>query len=165
MADAGAKWIFVDGEAQAAKLREVADKLPELQGVIRFTGPAQGPRERTLAELERAGAAWRAVNPAAHAARLASLSLSEPGQLPLHLGHHRQPQGRGPHPRQLGLRGRVRSRPSSMVEPEDLVLLFLPMAHSFAKVIEAVWFRWAPRSPSSSRSRRSWTTPARCGPR
>ena len=27
-----------------------------------------------------------------------------------------------------------------LVVPEDTVLLFLPMAHSFAKVIEAVWF-------------------------
>jgi long-chain acyl-CoA synthetase len=38
--NSGAKFIFCDGEAQVAKIREHKDRLPALEGVIRFTGSA-----------------------------------------------------------------------------------------------------------------------------
>src|SRR5512146_3099138 len=76
--NAGVKLIFCDSEVQVAKIREVRDRLPGLQGIIRFTGEPRDGFERTLADVERAGAAWRASNPGAHAARLASLSPEDP---------------------------------------------------------------------------------------
>jgi len=36
--NAGARFIFCDGEAQARKIREVRDKLPSLEGVVVFDG-------------------------------------------------------------------------------------------------------------------------------
>ena len=61
--DAGASWIFVDHDHQAAKIREEAAKLPELQGVIRFFGDPEATHEHTLAAVENRGVAADDVNP------------------------------------------------------------------------------------------------------
>ncbi len=138
--DSGARFIFCDSEAQVAKIREVRAKLPALEGVIRFTGPAADGFERTLAELEAAGAAWRAQNEGAHAARLESLSLSEPACFIYTSGTTGNPKGVVlTHGNWVYEAEAVQS--INIIREDDLVLCFLPMAHSFAKVIEAVWFR------------------------
>jgi long-chain acyl-CoA synthetase len=140
LADAGARFIFCDSEAQVAKLREVRSRLPKLEGIIRFTGSAADGFERTLGELEAAGAAWRAQNQGAHAARLESLSLSEPACFIYTSGTTGNPKGVVlTHGNWVYEAEAVQS--ISIIREDDLVLCFLPMAHSFAKVIEAVWFR------------------------
>ena len=61
----------------------------------------------------------------------------------LHLGHHRPPQGLHAHPRQLHVRARRRRRRARRaVRPSDeqgegaSTLLFLPLAHVFARIIQ-----------------------------
>ena len=138
--DAGARWIFCDGEAQVAKIREVKDGLPALQGIIRFTGAARDGFERTLASLEAAGVAWRGANEGAHAARLAALSLAHPACFIYTSGTTGNPKGvvltHGNWVYEAEAIAAIQ-----IIKSDDLVLCFLPMAHSFAKVIEAVWFK------------------------
>ena len=140
LADSGARYVFCDSEAQAAKIREVRNGLPELKGIIRFAGEASDGFERTLAELERAGGAWRASNEGAHGARLAMLSLGEPASFLYTSGTTGNPKGvvltHGNWVYEAEAVAEVK-----LIQPDDLVLLFLPMAHSFAKVIEAVWLK------------------------
>jgi long-chain acyl-CoA synthetase len=137
--DAGSSWVFVDHDHQAAKIREEKAKLPEVRGVIRFFGDPEAPHEQTLAALEKAGVAWRAANPAAHAARVAAVKSTDAASYLYTSGTTGNPKGvvltHGAWTYEAEATAEL-----SLVLPDDTVLLFLPMAHSFAKVIQAVWF-------------------------
>ncbi|MFL5270752.1 MAG: AMP-dependent synthetase/ligase [Anaeromyxobacteraceae bacterium] len=138
--NSGARFVCCDSEAQVAKIREVKDRVPALEGVIRFAGAPRDAFERTLADVERAGVAWRAATEGAHAARLASMSLDEPACFIYTSGTTGNPKGVV-----LTHRNWVYEAEAvgslQLIREDDLVLCFLPMAHSFAKVVEAVWFR------------------------
>jgi long-chain acyl-CoA synthetase len=54
LADAGARWVFVSGGPQLAKVEQVRASLPELQGVVVFEGPeARGDAVSWDAFLQR----------------------------------------------------------------------------------------------------------------
>jgi long-chain acyl-CoA synthetase len=139
LADAGARFVFCDTDVQVAKIREVQGKLPALEGVIRATGAAADPFERTLADLERAGAEWRRANPEAHAGRLAAIGPDDPASFIYTSGTTGNPKGVVLTHGNWVYEGYAVEQ-IKLIGPDDLVLMFLPMAHSFAKVIEAVWF-------------------------
>ena len=138
--NAGARFIFVDGENQAAKIREVKDRLPALEGVIRFTGTPGAPWERTLADVEQAGVEWRRGNEAAHAARLASISLDDPACFIYTSGTTGNPKGVILTHGNWVYEGDAVAQIALLIE-QELVLMFLPMAHSFAKVVQAAWLK------------------------
>ncbi len=139
--NSGASWIFCDAEHQVEKVREVRGQLPGLRGVIRFSGAARDGFERTLADLEAAGAAWRArANEAAHPARLAGIGPDDPACFIYTSGTTGNPKGVVlTHGNWISEAAAVETL--HLVEADDVVLLFLPMAHSFAKVLQAVWFK------------------------
>ncbi len=137
--DAGSSWIFVDHEHQAAKIREEAARLPDLQGVIRFFGDPEATHEHTLAAVENRGIAFRERNAGSHAARVAGVKPSDPASYLYTSGTTGNPKGvvltHGAWTYEAEATAGL-----DLVRPDDTVLMFLPMAHSFAKVIEAVWF-------------------------
>jgi long-chain acyl-CoA synthetase len=137
--NSGARFIFCDTDAQVAKVREVRSKLPALEGIIRASGRAADGFERTLADLERMGADWRRANPGAHAERLAAIGPDDPASFIYTSGTTGNPKGvvltHGNWVYEANVSAEIR-----LIGPDDVVLMFLPMAHSFAKVIEAAWF-------------------------
>jgi long-chain acyl-CoA synthetase len=137
--DSGARWVFCDSEAQVQKIREVRGQLPGLEGIVRAWGDAADGFERTLAGVEQAGAAWRVANPQAHAERLAGIGLEDAASFIYTSGTTGNPKG------VVLTHGNWTYEAKAVAElqvvrPDDTILMFLPMAHSFAKVIEAVWF-------------------------
>jgi long-chain acyl-CoA synthetase len=137
--NSGAKLVFCDTEIQAAKIREVKSRLPELKGLICAAGAKPGGFEQTLAQLEAAGSEFAKANPGAHAARVASIPSDAPASFIYTSGTTGNPKG------VVLTHGNWAYEATAvatldLVRPDDMVLMFLPMAHSFAKVIEAVWF-------------------------
>jgi long-chain acyl-CoA synthetase len=137
--NSGARFIFCDTPVQVAKVRQVKDRLPALEGIIRASGAAADAFERTMEDVERAGAEWRKANPDAHEARLAAIGLDDPASFIYTSGTTGNPKG------VVLTHGNwvYEARAVQQIEvigPDDVILMFLPMAHSFAKVIEAAWF-------------------------
>jgi long-chain acyl-CoA synthetase len=137
--NSGARYIFCDSEAQVAKIRSVRGKLPALEGIIRATGKAADAFERTLEDLERAGAEWRKANPNAHDERLAAIGPDDPASFIYTSGTTGNPKGvvltHGNWVYEATAVHQI-----EIINADDVILMFLPMAHSFAKVIEAAWF-------------------------
>jgi long-chain acyl-CoA synthetase len=137
--NSGARLVFCDTDVQVNKIREVRGQLPELQGIIRARGSAADGFERTLSELEALGAAWRKENPRAHQERVGRIGPDDPASFIYTSGTTGSPKGvvltHGNWVYEARAVEEIR-----LITPEDVVLMFLPMAHSFAKVIEAVWF-------------------------
>ncbi len=139
LADSGARFVFCDSDAQVAKIREVKGQLPALEGIIRTSGrPADG-FERLLADVERAGAEWRKANPGAHEERLAATRIDDPASFIYTSGTTGNPKGVVLTHGNWVYEAKV-SAEIKLIGPDDIILMFLPMAHSFAKVIEAAWF-------------------------
>jgi long-chain acyl-CoA synthetase len=139
LADSGARYIFCDTEIQVQKIREVRGALPRLEGVVRATGAAADGFERTLADVEKAGAAWRQAHPQAHAERLAGIGAADPASFIYTSGTTGNPKGVVLTHGNWTYEGWAVAE-LQVIRPDDSILMFLPMAHSFAKVIEAVWF-------------------------
>ncbi|HSM91331.1 MAG TPA: long-chain fatty acid--CoA ligase [Anaeromyxobacteraceae bacterium] len=138
LGDSGARWVFCDTALQAAKVQEVRGRLPGLQGIICAAGGSADGFQRSLGEVERLGAEWRTGNPGAHAARVGAIGLEDAASVIYTSGTTGNPKG-------VVLTHRAWVYEAQAVEQiqlvlgEDVILLFLPMAHSFAKVVEAVW--------------------------
>ena len=136
--DSGARYVLCDTAQQAAKLQEARARLPELRGIICAAGGSADGFQRSLADVEADGVAWRTRNPGAHAARVAALGLDATASIIYTSGTTGNPKG-------VVLTHWAWVYEAQAVEqiqlilPEDVILLFLPMAHSFAKVVEAVW--------------------------
>ena len=137
--DSGARYVFCDTAQQVAKIRAVRDRLPGLEGVIRAQGAAADGFERTLEDLEKLGQAWRKDHPTAHDERVAAIGPGDPASFIYTSGTTGAPKGvvltHGNWAYEAAAVEQIQ-----VVRADDVVLMFLPMAHSFAKVIEAVWF-------------------------
>jgi long-chain acyl-CoA synthetase len=138
LANSGARFIFCDTDVQVAKIREVRAQLPSLEGIIRARGPAADGFERTLADLETLGASWAKDNPRAHAERVARVGPDDPASFIYTSGTTGNPKGVVLTHGNWVYEARAIEE-IKLIGADDLVLMFLPMAHSFAKVIEAVW--------------------------
>jgi long-chain acyl-CoA synthetase len=136
--NSGARLVFCDSDVQVQKVRQVKDRLPKLEGIVRAQGRAADGFERTLADLEKLGQEWRKANPKAHEERVARLGPDDVATLIYTSGTTGNPKGvmltHGNWAYEAGAIEQVR-----IIGHEDVLLLFLPMAHSFAKVIQAAW--------------------------
>ena len=118
--------------SSSRRCAQVRDRCPKLEHVIRMTGESRGRDLDGGARRARRRAAprptgrqrWQLGHPRRHL------------HLHLHLGHHRAAEGLRDLARQLPLdarHGRTRSTCSS---EDELTYLFLPLAHSFALLIQ-----------------------------
>ena len=134
LADSESKVVFAEDEEQVRKLTAHKSELPHLTKVVTFDGAADGDWVITLADLEKLGEERLAENANVVEERVAGTQPDALATLIYTSGTTGRPKG-------------VRLRHSSwtyegaaieaqgILSQDDLQFLWLPMAHSFGKVL------------------------------
>jgi long-chain acyl-CoA synthetase len=134
LSDSECRVVFAEDDEQIEKLHEHRGDLPLLERVVTFDGTPDGDWVIGLAELERLGEELLASQPAVVEERVAAIGPESLATLIYTSGTTGRPKG-------------VRLRHSSwtyegaaiealnILGPDDLQFLWLPMAHSFGKVL------------------------------
>ena len=126
---------------QAGRLARVRSKLgecPSVRRVVLFEGPSKGDRESSLTDLIEKGAALHRENPAAFDARVAAVKSDDPSCFIYTSGTTGDPKGVILTHGNWSYEARAVAQIGLML-PDDSVMLFLPLAHSFAQAIKAAW--------------------------
>ena len=142
--DSGAVFAFAENPEQAAKLIQERGQMPSLRKVILIEGapPAGGADGwmTTLAELEELGRAWDAAHPGGYAASVAAVGPDDLATLIYTAGTTGKPKGvMLAHDNWLFEAEAIEE--IRLLSGEDKQFLFLPLAHSFAKVLEVAFLR------------------------
>ena len=101
--NAEVRFALVEDQEQVDKLLEIRDQLPAALATSTYDDPRglrnyDEPGLASLDALIAAGKAFAAQQPAVVSSRSRQGPARRRGGDVLHLGHHRQPQGRGAHP-------------------------------------------------------------------
>ena len=134
--------LFVDNDEKDAKqpgrltrIRQKAQDCPLLKRVVVLEGEASGSRERTLADLVRQG---EQSGSSAFESRVAQVKAEDPSCFIYTSGTTGDPKGVVLTHGNWTYEATAVSRVGMMVA-DDSVMLFLPLAHSFAQVVKAAW--------------------------
>ncbi len=146
LADSGSRIAFAEDADQLAKLREHRSELPQLAKVVLFDGEDDDDWVLTLAELERLGAERLQREPGIIEQRVAATGPEHLATLIYTSGTTGRPKGvQLPHSAWTYEGLAVDSL--SILGPDDVQFLWLPLSHSFGKVLLclqlAVGFRTA----------------------
>ncbi|MCA2976892.1 MAG: long-chain fatty acid--CoA ligase [Myxococcaceae bacterium] len=139
--DSGAVVLFVDDDVadarQAGRLTRARAKLreaPDCRAVVLFSGTATAPAELTLESLVAKGAEGRDD----FDARVAGIAPDDLCHLIYTSGTTGDPKGVMLTHGNWGFEANA-IRALGVMKPEDALMLFLPLAHSFAQVVKASW--------------------------
>lgn len=137
--DCGSVVAFVEDKTQLDKLIEVRDGIPNLKKVIVLSGETDGTDwSMSYADLQASGRAKLE----AHAATIKARSEALDGQSILTLiytsGTTGRPKGVVLTHDNMALTAEA-ALSIGLIHPDDVQLLFLPMAHVFAKLLQCLW--------------------------
>ncbi|MGW5875874.1 AMP-dependent synthetase/ligase [Nocardiopsis terrae] len=151
VSDSGSMVAFAENDEQVAKLMGQRGAMPGLSRVIAFEGDAGGDDDwvMSLAELEARGAELHAEEPELFGELIASVKPDHLATLIYTSGTTGRPKGvRLDHSNWLyeaeALRimdEEIRARGWEMLTPDDVQYLWLPLAHSFGKVMQVSQLR------------------------
>jgi long-chain acyl-CoA synthetase len=145
--DSGSKAIFVDGDVgekgakgRLTRILEAREKLPDLALVIAFDGKEASAEKKVvgLGDLEKEGEAYGKEHPKELAERTAAVTPEMAACFIYTSGTTGSPKG-VVLPHRAWVYEAQAVAEVGLMKPDEVVLLFLPMAHSFGKVIAAVW--------------------------
>lgn len=140
VSDSGSRFAFAENVRQVEKLRSMRNELPELERIILLEGKVEDPWVMTLAALEREGQAWDGANPGAYEAVADAVGPDHLATLIYTSGTTGPPKGVMLTHDNWVYEGEAIDG-AGMISPADKQFLFLPLAHSFAKVLEIAFIR------------------------
>ena len=135
--DSGAVIAFVEDETKAALLRELADKTPDLGYVVLLEGAGSGTdRELSLDDLAERGRVLLADTPDAVDTVVTGIAPNHLATLIYTSGTTGRPKGVELTQDNWTYEGAAVDR-LGILRPDDLQYLWLPLSHSFGKVLLA----------------------------
>ncbi len=136
LADSESRLVFAEDAGQLAKLTARRAELPALTKVVLFEGPADGDWVLTLDELAELGEKYLAEEPNCVRATIAAIAPEQLATLIYTSGTTGRPKGvRLDHKAWVYEGAAVAAL--DVIGEDDLQLLWLPLAHSFGKVLLA----------------------------
>ena len=136
LADSGARLAFAEDEAQLAKLRAHRAGLPDLATVVVFDGAGDGDWVMSLEDLRTRGAQHLAADPTTVTTRVQATRPDQLATLIYTSGTTGRPKGvRLSH--ECWVYEGVSVDSAGLLTPEDVQYLWLPLSHSFGKVLLA----------------------------
>ena len=142
--NSGATVLFVDSDVTEAKqpgritrLRSKLEELTELKHVVLFEGTPSGSREMSLDDLNAKGAAVPSAN-ADFDARAKAIQGDELSHFLYTSGTTGDPKGVMLTHGNWAFEAMV-LRNADVLRADETIMLFLPLAHSFAQLVKAGW--------------------------
>ena len=137
LADSGSRIVFAEDDDQIAKLRAQRDRLPDVIRVVTFDGRADGEWVIGLADLEALGAKQLADHPTSVDDAVAAVRPEHLATLIYTSGTTGRPKGvELPHRCWTYLGAGAEA--IKILRRDDLQYLWLPLSHSFGKMLAAV---------------------------
>ena len=134
LSDSDSRFVFAEDDGQLAKLEEQRAELPDLVKVITFDGTADGDHVITLDALADLGEAYLAEHPGAIEEIAAKIPADQLATLIYTSGTTGRPKGVRTLHRAWVYEGAA-IKAQNILDESDLQFLWLPMAHSFGKVL------------------------------
>lgn len=134
LADSECRVVFAEDDEQIAKLREHRAELPHLEKVVTFDGTPDGDWVIGLDDLERLGADLLATSPDAVKDAIAAIGPDQLATLIYTSGTTGRPKGVRLRHSSWTYEGAA-IQAQSILSEDDVQFLWLPMAHSFGKVL------------------------------
>jgi long-chain acyl-CoA synthetase len=134
LADSESRIVFAEDDLQIGKLREHRSALPHLEKVVTFEGTADGDWVITLDELEKLGEELLNQNASVVDERIAATDGESLATLIYTSGTTGRPKGVRLRHKSWTYEGAAIAAMDILSE-DDLQYLWLPMAHSFGKVL------------------------------
>ena len=136
LSDSATRLAFAEDDAQVEKLRQQRDKLPELAKVVTFDGTPDGDWVISLDELAALGTDLLAQDPSAVTDRVDATRPDQLATLIYTSGTTGRPKGvRLPH--DCWVYEGVAVDETGLLTSDDVQYLWLPLSHSFGKVLLA----------------------------
>ncbi len=137
LSDSGSRIVFAEDDTQIAKLRAQRDHIPDVLRVVTFDGEADGGWVLSLQDLQALGAKHLVENPIAVDEAVAAVQPDQLATLIYTSGTTGRPKG-VELPHRCWTYIGAGAEAIDIVSPSDLHYLWLPMSHSFGKMLEAV---------------------------
>ncbi|MCW2813524.1 MAG: AMP-dependent synthetase and ligase [Nocardioides sp.] len=134
LSDSDSRFVFAEDDEQLAKLREQQGELPQLVKIITFEGTSDGDNVITLDALAELGDAYLAEHPGVIEQTAGAIPADQLSTLIYTSGTTGRPKGVRTLHRAWVYEGAA-IKAQGILDESDLQFLWLPMAHSFGKVL------------------------------
>ncbi len=135
LADSESRVVFAEDDEQIAKLVEVRSEIPLVTAVVTFEGTSDGEWVLSLDDLAERGRDLLTSNPTTLDDRVAAISGDSLATLIYTSGTTGRPKGVRLRHSSWTYEGAAVSSEPGLLTVDDLQYLWLPLAHSFGKVL------------------------------